>query len=73
MITCINQGPNGPSFSQLIATAHGCNVTFYVTSGRSESSDSVILDKKNVAILAKKLLAWSGENPEPAPVVTGDL
>ena len=72
MITCINQGPNGPSFSKLTATAYGSEVNFFIE-GRNDKSVSVVLDRKNVVLLAKKLLDWSGEPPEPAPAVTGTL
>ncbi len=73
MITCTNQGPNGPNFSSLVVNLFtGDKVAFQVES-KGLLSDSVILDKKNVAILARKLLAYCGETFDAPLVVTGTL
>jgi hypothetical protein len=73
MITCMNQGVHGPTFSKLTADALADGKVNFLIRGCDSSSVSVILDKKNVAILGKKLLDWAGEKPECVQAVTGIL
>ena len=73
MIECKNQGAYGREFSSLTVGKCGDEASFVIHPSRGASSVSVILNKKNVSILAKKLLEWAGEKPECDIAVHGSL